>query len=76
VRGVRVWARVLGVEDAVVEDVRLEAHKGEDVLVVAVRPGWRSRRRCGICQRRCPGLDAGGGRRRWRALDLATIRTY
>jgi transposase len=67
---------VLGVGGAVVEDVRLEAHKGEDVLVVAVRPGWRSRSRCGICQRRCPGLDAGGGRRRWRALDLGTIRTY
>ncbi len=75
-RGVRVWARVLGVEGAVIEDVCLEDGRGEDVLVVAVRPGWRARGRCGVCQRRCPGLDAGGGRRRWRALDLGATRSY
>ncbi len=75
-RGVRVWARVLGVEGAVVEDVRLEAHKGEDVLVVTVRSGWRQRGRCGLCRRRCPGFDQGGGLRRWRALDLGTLRAY
>jgi len=44
--------------------------------VVAVRPAWRERRRCGVCRRRCPGYDGGEGRRRWRALDLGTIRCY
>jgi len=46
------------------------------VLVVAVRPGWPERSRCGICRRRCPGYDEGEGRRRWRALDLGTARCY
>lgn len=71
-RGVRVWARLLGVEGTVVEDVWFD----EDALVVAARPGWRERGRCGICRRRCPGYDAGEGRRRWRALDLGTTRCY
>ncbi|MGH2910064.1 MAG: helix-turn-helix domain-containing protein [Solirubrobacteraceae bacterium] len=68
-RGIRVWARLLGLRRAVVEDVRTDS---EGVVVVAVRPGWRERDRCGICRRRSPGYDLGEGRRRWRALDLAT----
>lgn len=71
-RGVRVWARLLGVERTVVEEVAFEG----EVLVVAVRPGWRERGRCGVCRRRCPGYDEGEGRRRWRALDLGTTRCY
>ena len=71
-RGVRVWARLLGVERTVVEDVEFDG----EALVVAVRPGWRERRRCGLCRRRCPGYDGGEGRRRWRALDLGTSRCY
>jgi transposase len=56
----------------VVEDVGFD----EDALVVAVRPGWRERGRCGICRRRCPGYDEGEGRRRWRSLDLGTTVCY
>src|SRR5690349_9958612 len=37
------------------------------------RPGGE-RGRCGVCRRRCPGYDRGQGRRRWRALDLGTVR--
>jgi len=44
----------------------------EGEVIVAVRPSWRERDRCGVCRRRCPGYDRGEGRRRWRALDLAT----
>jgi transposase len=66
-RGIRVWARLLGVRRAVVEDVRIGS---EGEVIVAVRPGWRERDRCGVCRRRCPGYDLGEGRRRWRALDL------
>lgn len=72
-RGVRVWARLLGVPRAVVEDVRLGS---EGELVVAVRPVWRERDRCGICRRRSPGFDLGEGRRRWRTLDLGTTLAY
>ncbi|MCA1678641.1 MAG: ISL3 family transposase [Actinobacteria bacterium] len=71
-RGIRVWARLLGLRRTVVEDVFLD----EDKLVVAVRPGWRERDRCGICRRRSPGADQGQGRRRWRALDLGTTLAF
>jgi transposase len=71
VRGTRVSARLLGLQRVVVEDVQIGS---EDEIVVAVRPVWRERDRCGVCRRRCPGYDLGDGPRRWRALDLgATI---
>lgn len=73
-RGMRVWARLLGVERAIVEDAVLEEATG--ALVVSVRLQRRDRRRCGICRRRCPGYDAGDGRRRWRALDLGVTKAY
>jgi len=74
VRGVRVWARLLGVERAVVEDIELEEATGSVVVSVRLRKGDRGR--CGICQQRSPGYDAGDGRRRWRALDLGTTKAY
>jgi transposase len=57
----------------VVEDVQIGS---EDEIVVAVRPVWRERDRCGVCRRRCPGYDLGAGRRRWRALDLGTTIAF
>ena len=72
-RATRVWARLLGLQRAVVEDVQI-GDEGE--IVVAVRPGWRERDRCGLCRRRSPGFDMGEGRRRWRALDLGTTRAF
>jgi transposase len=74
VRSARLWARLLGVEQAVVEGVEFDEDAG--AMVVAVRPGKGVKRRCGKCGRRCPGFDRGEGRRRWRALDLGTIRAY
>jgi transposase len=73
VRGVRVWARLLGLQRTVVEDVMMGS---EGEVIVAVRPGWRERDRCGICRRRSPGYDLGDGRRRWRALDLGTMFAF
>jgi transposase len=49
---------------------------GEGEIVVAVRPTWRERDRCGMCRRRSPGFDLGEGRRRWRALDLGTTLAF
>jgi transposase len=72
VRGIRVWARLLGLARAVVEDVFLDG----DAVVVCVRPRAREQGRCPICRRRCPGYDWGDGRRRWRALDLGTTFAY
>ena len=72
-RGIRVWARLLGLRRAVVEDVRIGS---EGEVIVSVRPVWRERDRCGVCRRRCPGYDLGEGRRRWRALDLGTTFAF
>jgi transposase len=69
VRGIRVWARLVGLQRAVVEDVRTG---NEGAVIVSARPNWRERDRCGVCRRRSPGYDLGQGRRRWRALDVGT----
>ena len=48
----------------------------EERIVVSVRPRKAAARRCGRCGKRCAGYDQGEGRRRWRALDLGTIRAF
>ena len=73
-RPTRVWKRLLGLRRTVIEEVRFE--EGEQALVVAVRPKARERDRCPHCRRRCAGYDWGEGRRRWRALDLATTLCF
>ncbi len=73
-RSTMLWARLLGLVKAVVESVEFD-DDGE-CIVVSVRPRKGAKRRCGRCQKRCPGYDQGDGRRRWRALDLGTIRAY
>ena len=72
-RGIRVWARLLGLARVVIEDVQVGS---EGELVVAARPNWRERDRCGVCRRRSPGFDLGDGRRRWRALDLGMTLAF
>ena len=71
-RDVTLWRAVFGVEKTVIE--RIEFDQDADLLVAHVRPTKRQRSRCGVCRGRCPGYDAGAGRRTWRALDLGTIR--
>jgi transposase len=73
VRTASVWARLLELGAAVVEDVTI-GDAGE--VVVAARPRWHRRDRCGVCGRRSPGFDLGEGRRRWRALDLGTTVAF
>ena len=68
------WRRLLGVDHTIIDGVELDDQAG--VLVCRVRPAKRARGRCGICWRRSPGYDAGGGRRRWRGLDLGTMRVF
>jgi transposase len=78
VRRSRLWAQLLGCENTVIEDVQWEeAGAGSGPLLVAhVRPCGGVGGRCGQCGRACPGYDRGGGRRRWRALDLGAVRAY
>jgi transposase len=73
VRGTRVFARLLGLGGAVVEQVKIDE---DGAVVVEAHPRVRERSRCGLCGRRCPGYDQGGGRRRWRALDLGATKAF
>ena len=77
-RGTRVWARLLGVQGAIIEDVSVEEDEEGEMaaLVVAVRLRRGDQGRCGKCRRRCPREDRGEGRRRWRHLDLGTLRSF
>ena len=47
-RGIRVWARLLGLARAVVEDVWID---DDGAVIVAARPGARDQGRCGACRR-------------------------
>jgi hypothetical protein len=46
----------------------------EGEVIVAVRPGWRERDRCGICRRRSPGYDR-VNLASWRAHGTAQTTT-
>ena len=72
-RGIRVWAQLLGLQRTVVQDIGMGS---EGEVIVSARPGFRERDRCGVCRRRCGRYDAGEGRRRWRALDLGTTFAF
>ncbi len=67
-----VWRRLLGVENVIVEGVRMEHQE----LVIELRLFRRQQHRCGRCGRRAARYDPGEGRRRWRALDLGTTKAY
>ena len=73
-RSTTLWARLLGLVKAVVEDVTFD--EDDECIVVSVRPRKATKRRCGKCGKRCPGYDQGHGRRRWRALDLGTVQAF
>ena len=73
-RSATLWARLLGLVKVVVEDVEFD--EDDEAIVVSVRPRKATKRRCGRCGRRSPAYDQGEGRRRWRALDLGTIKAY
>jgi len=70
----RVWKRLLGVEQIVIEDWNLES--GDNTLVVSVRPSKGACGRCSHCKRRCPYYDQGAGQRRWRGMDLGTMKVF
>ena len=72
-RNATLWRSLLGVDKAVVVQ-RVEFDEDAETLVAHVRPRAKRRGRCGVCDRRCRGYDGGSGRRRWRSLDLGTIR--
>ena len=73
-RSARLWARLLGVEDAVIQRVWFDEQA--EAVVVAARPRKHLQGRCGRCGRRCRGVDRGEGRRRWRALEVGLLKAF
>jgi transposase len=64
----------LGVPTAVIEAIEFDS---ETATVVAhLRPRRPGKGRCGRCGKRGPWYDPGEGRRRWRGLDLGTVRVF
>jgi transposase len=74
VREVRLWRELLGVERTVIEDVEFDQDGG--CVIARVRPKRGARGRCGRCGRRAASYDRGEGWRRWRGLDLGTVRVW
>ena len=72
-RQASVFARLLGFEKCVIEGVEFDAG---GALLISARPAAREASRCGVCRRRCPGYDQGGGVREWRALDFAATQVF
>jgi transposase len=72
VRVSSVLRRLLGIEQAVIERVEL----GSCGLITHMRVGARQRLRCSRCRKRCGKHDNGQGRRRWRALDMGSTRSF
>jgi transposase len=74
VRNASLWRALLGVENTVIEDIEFDEEA--EVVVAHVRPVRASKGRCGGCGHRAVWYDRGEGRRRWRGLDLGTIRVF
>src|SRR4051812_4342437 len=72
-REIKIWARLLGVEGAVVERVELSS---DSEVVLHIRAYAEDAERCSRCQRPSSRYDKGEGRRRWRAPDLGLVMAY
>lgn len=71
----RIWRMLLGLCDRTVLE-RVEVDEETETIVAHVRPKRPKKRRCGKCQRLAPRYDKGEGRRRWRGLDLGTVKVF
>jgi transposase len=68
--------KLLGVNDIVIGNVKLEKVNGEEILIISARPPKYKQHRCGLCGKKAKGYDSENKLRRWRALDLGTLRVY
>jgi len=70
----RVWKKLLGVEQVIIEDWDIDEVEG--AVIVSVRPSRKAARRCPRCNKRCPLYDQGTVCRRWRGMDLGTTKVF
>lgn len=73
VQQLSLWRGLLGVDQATIIEA-IEYDPTSDLVVAHVRPTKKLKPRCGVCQARCGRYDPGEGRRRWRALDLGSVK--
>lgn len=73
-RNKSLWDALLGLTDAVVEAVDVDAASGQ--IVAQVRIKAAASLRCGRCLRQSPRYDRGSGRRRWRHLDAGLLMVW
>lgn len=75
-RAEKVWARLLGVEGAVVDTVMFEQGEGRQCVVLGVHVRRGRRHRCPHCGERAPRFDHGEGVRRWRGPDVGVVMAF
>ena len=72
-----VLKKLLNVDNKIVmKDTYFDELRGEEILVLSVRPTKREMNHCPICNRVCPGYDNANKLNRWRSLDFGTHRVY
>jgi len=68
--------KLLKIDSIVIQGVSVEAVGEEEVVVITVRPMSRESKRCPYCGKRCQGYDSSNKTRRWRSLDMSSVRVY
>ena len=73
--GVTIWRKMLGVDKRTVIE-GIDYDEDTEAIIAQVRPRKITKRRCGLCGKKAPLYDQGGGRRLWRTLDLGLLRVF
>ena len=68
--------QLLRVDRMAIEKIHFEKDNEEEILVIGARPYVRDTGRCPKCGKRCQGYDSSKKLRRWRSLDLGSVRVY
>ena len=67
---------LLKINKMAIEKVYFESINDDEILIVRSRPLVRDTHRCPLCSKRCKGYDSSRKLRRWRSLDLGSVRVY
>lgn len=69
--------KLLKIDKIAIENVYFETiANDEEIFVIRVRPIKRETNRCPHCGKRCMGYDNTNKLKRWRSLDLGSMRVY
>lgn len=68
--------QLLKIDKMAIDKVYFMTANEEEILVVRAHPLSRDTNRCPLCGKRCQGYDSSSKIRRWRSLDLGSVRVY